>query len=262
MTAAANVAWPRSGASTSRSSAASASPSSGRTARASPPWSGCSRRSCSPTAERPRVFGRDAFRDTKAVRRMVNRVSVEASFFKKMSAIENLSYAARFYGLRPNQTRDKIPEILTRVGFPGDRRDRADGEPLTRDAAEGRARPRAPDRADPAPAGRADDRPRPALEAGGAGVHPPGAGRARRDRPALHPRPGRGRDARRPRRDPRRRQPALPRAGRRAEGALQRGDARGGVLRRERPRLRERGRSRHESDEASRCVTSSSGSAA
>jgi ABC-2 type transport system ATP-binding protein len=54
---------------------------------------------------------------------MVNRVSVEASFFKKMSATENLSYAARFYGLRPNQTKDKIPEILTRVGFPADRRD-------------------------------------------------------------------------------------------------------------------------------------------
>jgi ABC-2 type transport system ATP-binding protein len=69
-----------------------------------------------------KVFGHDAFRETKAVRRLVNRVSVEASFFKKMSAIENLSYAARFYGLRPNQTKDKIPEILTRVGFPADRR--------------------------------------------------------------------------------------------------------------------------------------------
>jgi ABC-2 type transport system ATP-binding protein len=69
------------------------------------------------------VFGRDAFKDTRAVRRLVNRVSVEASFFKKMSAVENLSYAARFYGLRPHQTKDKIPEILTRVGFPADRRD-------------------------------------------------------------------------------------------------------------------------------------------
>jgi ABC-2 type transport system ATP-binding protein len=69
------------------------------------------------------VFGHDAFRDTRAVRRLVNRVSVEASFFKKMSAVENLSYAARFYGLRPNETKDKIPEILTRVGFPADRRD-------------------------------------------------------------------------------------------------------------------------------------------
>src|SRR5438034_5281783 len=66
------------------------------------------------------VFGHDAFRDTRAVRRLVNRVSVEASFFKKMSAVENLSYAARFYGLRPKATRDKIPEILGRVGFPED----------------------------------------------------------------------------------------------------------------------------------------------
>jgi ABC-2 type transport system ATP-binding protein len=69
------------------------------------------------------VFGRDAFKDTRAVRRLVNRVSVEASFFKKMSAVENLSYAARFYGLRPHATKEKIPEILDRVGFPKDRRD-------------------------------------------------------------------------------------------------------------------------------------------
>ncbi len=69
------------------------------------------------------VFGHDAFKDTRAVRRLVNRVSVEASFFKKMSAVENLSYAARFYGLRSSQTKERIPEILTRVGFPADRRD-------------------------------------------------------------------------------------------------------------------------------------------
>jgi ABC-2 type transport system ATP-binding protein len=48
-------------------------------------------------------------------------VSVEASFFKKMSAVENLSYAARFYGMAPSQTRDRIPEILQRVRFPKDR---------------------------------------------------------------------------------------------------------------------------------------------
>src|SRR5512133_3398138 len=67
------------------------------------------------------VFGRDAFRDTRAVRRFVNRVSVEASFFKKMSAVENLSYAARFYGLGIHETRVRIPEILDRVGFPASR---------------------------------------------------------------------------------------------------------------------------------------------
>ena len=52
------------------------------------------------------------------MRRLVNRVSVEASFFKKMSAVENLAYAARFYGLTPKETRARIPEILDRVGFP------------------------------------------------------------------------------------------------------------------------------------------------
>src|SRR6478609_8560481 len=46
-----------------------------------------------------RVFGHDVFREPRAVQRLVNRVSVEASFFKKMSSTENLSYAARFYGM-------------------------------------------------------------------------------------------------------------------------------------------------------------------
>jgi ABC-2 type transport system ATP-binding protein len=68
------------------------------------------------------VFGHDVFKEPRAVRRLVNRVSVEASFFKKMSAAENLSYAARFYGMPASQTRDRIPEILGRVGFPPDRR--------------------------------------------------------------------------------------------------------------------------------------------
>jgi ABC-2 type transport system ATP-binding protein len=65
-----------------------------------------------------RVFGHDVVREAAAVRRLVNRVSVEASFFKRMSAVENLSYAARFYGLTPAVTRTQIPEILERVGFP------------------------------------------------------------------------------------------------------------------------------------------------
>ena len=69
-----------------------------------------------------RVFGHDVVSGERAVRRLVNRVSVEASFFKKMSAAENLGYAARFYGMPPSRTRDRIPEILERVGFPAERR--------------------------------------------------------------------------------------------------------------------------------------------
>jgi ABC-2 type transport system ATP-binding protein len=69
-----------------------------------------------------RIFGYDVFKEERAVRRLVNRVSVEASFFKKMSAAENLAYAARFYGMGPRETHEKIPEILERVGFPAARR--------------------------------------------------------------------------------------------------------------------------------------------
>jgi ABC-2 type transport system ATP-binding protein len=68
-----------------------------------------------------RVFGHDVFEEPRPVRRLINRVSVEASFFKKMSAVENLSYAARFYGMTASETRDLIPEILGRVGFPASR---------------------------------------------------------------------------------------------------------------------------------------------
>jgi ABC-2 type transport system ATP-binding protein len=68
-----------------------------------------------------RIFGHEVS-ESRAVRRLVNRVSVEASFFKKMSATENLSYAARFYGLTRRETRSRIPEILERVAFPVARR--------------------------------------------------------------------------------------------------------------------------------------------
>jgi ABC-2 type transport system ATP-binding protein len=71
------------------------------------------------------IFGHDAFREARTIRRLVNRVSVEASFFKKMSASENLSYAARFYGMTPRQTREQVPQILEKVGFPVSRRHEA-----------------------------------------------------------------------------------------------------------------------------------------
>src|SRR6476619_3219807 len=69
-----------------------------------------------------RIFGHDVVKESRAVQRLVNRVSVEASFFKKMSSEENLAYAARFYGMGPSETREKIPKILGRVGFPTDRK--------------------------------------------------------------------------------------------------------------------------------------------
>ena len=75
-----------------------------------------------PDGGRATIFGHDVLKEPRAVQRIVNRVSVEASFFKKMSSEENLAYAARFYGIPPSKTRTAIPEILARVGFPVNRR--------------------------------------------------------------------------------------------------------------------------------------------
>ncbi len=66
------------------------------------------------------VFGHDVVREEMAVRRLINRVSVEASFFKKLSAMENLLYGARLYGLDGRQARQRSLEILTRLGLKED----------------------------------------------------------------------------------------------------------------------------------------------
>ena len=64
-----------------------------------------------------RVFGHDVQRDERAVRRMINRVSVEASFFKKLSALENLMYAARLYDMPIDEARQKAIYILGKLGM-------------------------------------------------------------------------------------------------------------------------------------------------
>jgi ABC-2 type transport system ATP-binding protein len=73
-----------------------------------------------------RVFGLDIREDEDAVKRLINRVSVEASFFKKLSAMENLVYSARLYGVGPDESRGKALTILRRLGVDMDRVD----EPL------------------------------------------------------------------------------------------------------------------------------------
>jgi ABC-2 type transport system ATP-binding protein len=42
---------------------------------------------------------------------------VEASFFKKLSPMENLLYGARLYGMPGGETRKQVVEILTRLGL-------------------------------------------------------------------------------------------------------------------------------------------------
>jgi ABC-2 type transport system ATP-binding protein len=73
-----------------------------------------------------RVFDHDVRADEMAVKRLINRVSVEASFFKKLSAMENLVYAGRLYGVPPARSRVRARAILERLGVPAKRHD----EPL------------------------------------------------------------------------------------------------------------------------------------
>jgi len=63
------------------------------------------------------VLGFDVVKQPMQVQQMINRVSVEASFFKKLSPLENLMYGARLYGMDSRQTRKSIFEILTRLGL-------------------------------------------------------------------------------------------------------------------------------------------------
>jgi ABC-2 type transport system ATP-binding protein len=67
------------------------------------------------------VFGLDVVRDAMAVRRLINRVSADPSFFRSMSATENLMFFARVYGLTPRQVREKMPDILGRLGLARDK---------------------------------------------------------------------------------------------------------------------------------------------
>ncbi len=68
-------------------------------------------------AGRVEVFGHDLVREEMAVKRLINRVSVDAAFFKKLSPAENLSFASRLYGLDSGEARRKAAEIMARLGI-------------------------------------------------------------------------------------------------------------------------------------------------
>jgi ABC-2 type transport system ATP-binding protein len=70
-----------------------------------------------PDEGRITVFGHDVLQEEMAVKRLINRVSVEASFFKKLTPMENLLYGARLYGLKASEARERAVEILTRLGL-------------------------------------------------------------------------------------------------------------------------------------------------
>jgi ABC-2 type transport system ATP-binding protein len=67
------------------------------------------------------VFGHDVVRDASEVRKLINRVSPDAAFFKKLSAMENLVHTARLHGVELSSVEQKIREILSRLRLPSAR---------------------------------------------------------------------------------------------------------------------------------------------
>ena len=62
--------------------------------------------------------------DELTVKRLINRVSVDAAFFKKLSPMENLMFSARVYGLDIGVARTTVYSILERLHVGRDRVDR------------------------------------------------------------------------------------------------------------------------------------------
>jgi ABC-2 type transport system ATP-binding protein len=64
-----------------------------------------------------RLLGHRLPEEERLVRSKIGRVSVDAAFYKKLSARENLLFNALLYGMRPEQAERSSLEILERLGF-------------------------------------------------------------------------------------------------------------------------------------------------
>jgi ABC-2 type transport system ATP-binding protein len=72
-----------------------------------------------PDAGSIHVFGLDVQQNELEVRRLLNRVSPDPSFFRNMSALENLLFFARIYGVSGAEIRRRSDEILARLDMGG-----------------------------------------------------------------------------------------------------------------------------------------------
>jgi ABC-2 type transport system ATP-binding protein len=63
-----------------------------------------------------RVFGYDVARQPTQARAMTNRISGQASFFQRLSALENLAYSSSQAGLSRSQACQRAVELLAQLG--------------------------------------------------------------------------------------------------------------------------------------------------
>jgi ABC-2 type transport system ATP-binding protein len=62
-----------------------------------------------------RILGYSLPRDERKIREVIGRVSVDAAFYKKLSARENLLYSAQLYGISPREAEPRALAILERL---------------------------------------------------------------------------------------------------------------------------------------------------
>jgi len=72
-----------------------------------------------------RIFGLDAVKESMPVRALINRVSADPSFFRNMTAMENLLFFGRVYGLTPREIKSLLPKLFERLGFDLDKANEA-----------------------------------------------------------------------------------------------------------------------------------------
>ncbi len=64
------------------------------------------------------IFGFDVTRQPNQVRRLINPIAGDASFFRKLSPLDNLLQDGRQLGLDEAETRRQVMDILTCLGMP------------------------------------------------------------------------------------------------------------------------------------------------
>jgi ABC-2 type transport system ATP-binding protein len=70
-----------------------------------------------PDRGKAQVCGLDVVRKPYQVRPLISRVSVDAAFFKRLSAWENLRYSARLYGVPLKLAKERALDVLGELGF-------------------------------------------------------------------------------------------------------------------------------------------------
>ncbi|MDQ3066796.1 MAG: ABC transporter ATP-binding protein [Actinomycetota bacterium] len=81
-----------------------------------------------PTAGRAHVLGYDVVRDARQVRQRIGYVfGGDRGLYERLSALDNLRYFAELYGVEPRRQRERMRELLARVGLEGREQERVEG---------------------------------------------------------------------------------------------------------------------------------------